>query len=107
MTDTKFKPGQSKKGGRAKGTPNKATVKVKEAILNAFEEVGGEKYLVIVAKEDPRTFCTLLGKVMPAEMKHAVEIIEPPRSAKEIVARREELDAELAHLLPQLGANNG
>ena len=104
MTDTKFKPGQSKKGGRAKGTPNKATVKVKEAILNAFEEVGGEKYLVIVAKEDPRTFCTLLGKVMPAEMKHAVEIIEPPRTAKEILARRKELEEELAVLMPQLNS---
>ena len=42
MTDTKFKPGQKKRGGRTKGTPNKSTVQVKTAILNAFEEVGGE-----------------------------------------------------------------
>lgn len=37
---------------------------LKDAILNAFAEVGGEKYLVGLAKEDPRTFCTLLGEVL-------------------------------------------
>lgn len=57
-----------KTGGRTKGTPNKMTVAVKSAIMNAFEKVGGEDYLVTVAKDDPRTFCTLLGKVLPMEV---------------------------------------
>ena len=99
MADAQFKSGHGKKGGRAKGTPNKATVKVKEAILNAFEEVGGEKYLVGVAKSDPRTFCTLLGKVMPAEMKHEIEIKEPPLTSEQLIARLKELDEELANVL--------
>ena len=55
-------------GGRAKGTPNKMTAAVKDAIVNAFNKVGGETYLVKVAREDPRTFCTLLGKVMPLQI---------------------------------------
>jgi len=57
-----------KTGGRQKGTPNKTTAALKDAILNAFEEVGGQAYLVMVANTDPRTFCTLLAKVMPQEI---------------------------------------
>jgi hypothetical protein len=57
--------GSSKTGGRKRGTPNKITRNVREAILAAFEEAGGVDYLRTVAKEDPKTFCTLLGKTMP------------------------------------------
>ncbi|WP_373089261.1 hypothetical protein [Zhongshania sp.] len=62
------KPGE-RRGGRKKGTPNKVTTELKTAIMHAFDEVGGESYLVRVAQEDPRTFCTLLGKVLPSELK--------------------------------------
>jgi hypothetical protein len=51
--------------GRAKGTPNKVTVQVKEAIIRAFDEVGGHAYLVAVARQEPRAFCTLLSKLLP------------------------------------------
>jgi hypothetical protein len=54
--------------GRPKGVPNKATAALKDAILNAFTEVGGEGYLAQVARDDPRTFCTLLGKVLPLQI---------------------------------------
>ncbi len=57
-----------KTGGRAAGTPNKTTAQVKEAILKAFEKVGGATYLEKVAQEDPKTFCTLLGRVLPTEL---------------------------------------
>lgn len=62
------KPGTPRVGGRQKGTPNKTTAQLKDAILNAFAEVGGQKYLVRIASEDPRTFCTLLGKVLPTTL---------------------------------------
>lgn len=54
--------------GRAAGTPNKTTRALKDAIMHAFEEVGGVPYLVKVARDDPRTFCTLLGKVLPLQV---------------------------------------
>lgn len=57
-----------KTGGRKKGTPNKLNASVKEAITRAFDKVGGDAYLVKVAEEDPRTFCTLLGKVLPMQI---------------------------------------
>jgi len=61
------KPGE-RRGGRKKGTPNKLTASVKDAIEKAFKNVGGAKYLEKVANEDPRTFCTLLGKVLPTQI---------------------------------------
>src|ERR1700682_5344274 len=60
-----------KTGGRTKGTPNKVHAAVKEAIIAAFDKLGGEAYLVEVAKSDARTFCTLLGKVLPMQLTGA------------------------------------
>lgn len=60
------KPGE-RRGGRQKGTPNKFTADVRQAIIAAFNSVGGAQYLETVAKEDPRSFCTLLGKILPTE----------------------------------------
>jgi hypothetical protein len=54
--------------GRKKGVPNKLTANVKAAIMAAFAAAGGKDYLVKVAKTDPRTFCTLLGKLLPTQV---------------------------------------
>ena len=57
--------------GRAKGTPNQLTASVRDAIHNAFEELGGMSYLVHVGKTDPRTFCALLSKLLPTKLANA------------------------------------
>jgi hypothetical protein len=86
-----------KTGGRTKGTPNKLNAAVKEAIIAAFNKVGGESYLVDVAKTDPRTFCTLLGKVLPTQLTGAEE--GPIRVANESgQSARDKIRAELARL---------
>lgn len=54
-------------GGRKKGTPNKTTQDMKSAILEAFERAGGADYLTMLAADEPRTFVTLLAKVLPNE----------------------------------------
>ena len=51
-------------GGRQKGTPNKLTVGIKDALRTALTEAGGVDYLVGVAKEEPRVFCALLAKLL-------------------------------------------
>ncbi len=51
--------------GRAKGTPNKTTTALKEAILLSFERLGGAAYLEQVGRADPKTYCTLLAKILP------------------------------------------
>ena len=63
------KPGSPRAGGRKKGTPNKLTADLKTAILGALEAKGGQKYLEQVADRDMRTFCTLLGKVLPLQLQ--------------------------------------
>ena len=65
--------GRAKTGGRKKGTPNRVTASVKEAILAAFEELGAHRYLVNVGRSDPRTFLALLGKLIPSEVRAHLE----------------------------------
>lgn len=58
--------------GRPKGVPNKITGDLKRAILEALESAGGEGgtvgYLVLQAQENPASFMTLVGKVLPTTM---------------------------------------
>lgn len=63
----------SRSGGRKKGTPNKTTTRLKDAIMKSFEQVGGEKYLARLAEEEPKAYATLLGRVLPAELSAKVE----------------------------------
>lgn len=54
--------------GRQKGELNKFTRTVKEAILAAFDEVGGHEYLVKQAQENPVAFMGLLAKILPTQI---------------------------------------
>ncbi len=54
-------------GGSRKGIPNKTTVAVRNAIVDAFERVGGADYLEQVARQEPKVFCVLLAKVLPKQ----------------------------------------
>ena len=74
MAEPKVGPNRGNAGkGRPKGTPNKTTTALKEAILAAAEQHGydGEGdnglqgYLYKVASEDVKAFSGLLGKVLP------------------------------------------
>lgn len=58
---------EKKRPGRRKGVPNKITGDIKRALARAFKKVGGVKYLEALANSDPRTFCTLLSKIVPQE----------------------------------------
>lgn len=61
-----------KTGGRQKGTPNKITASLKQAILEAAEAAGGDLgtvgYLTLQASENPASFMALLGKVLPTQI---------------------------------------
>jgi hypothetical protein len=58
-------------GGSRKGIPNRQTVAIKDAIERAFDKLGGTDYLVHVGRNDPRTFCALLGKLLPTKLANA------------------------------------
>ena len=55
--------------GRPKGVPNKATKALKEMILGALDQAGGEAYLLSQAQNNPVAFMTLIGKVLPSEIQ--------------------------------------
>lgn len=61
--------------GRPKGAPNKTTTLLKDAILLAAEQAGGEGglagYLRLQAVENPGPFMSLLGKVLPLQIAHS------------------------------------
>ena len=65
-----FQPGE-RPIGRAKGTPNKITLSVREAVERAFDKLGGASYLEHVGRTDPRTFCALLSKLLPTKLANA------------------------------------
>lgn len=61
--------------GRPKGTPNKTTALLKDAILKAADKAGNKigseglvSYLELQATENPGPFMSLLGKVLPMQL---------------------------------------
>jgi hypothetical protein len=57
-----------KTGGRGKGTPNKDNKALKEMILGALSDVGGQAYLAAQAESNPSAFLSLIGKVLPTTL---------------------------------------
>jgi hypothetical protein len=68
----KLEGSRKKTGGRAKGTPNKTTALLKDAILKAAEDAGQGggmvAYLTSQAVLNPGPFMALLGKVLPMQV---------------------------------------
>ena len=54
--------------GRPKGARNKMTRALKDMILQALDDAGGQQYLVEQAHKNPTAFMTLLGKVLPLQV---------------------------------------
>lgn len=60
-----------KTGGRTKGTPNKVSGTVRQAILDAFHELGGKDGLIDWAEEsaeNKREFYRMCSKLIPREI---------------------------------------
>ena len=58
--------------GQNKGSPNKVTKTLKEALLASFETLGGEAWLVQLAESDPKAYASLLGRLVPSEISAEV-----------------------------------
>jgi len=76
MAARKRKPPSRPKGspkvigsGRKKGTLNKATSALKELLLGSLDDVGGQEYLVRLALKEPRAYASLLGRLIPSEVR--------------------------------------
>ena len=64
--------------GRPPGARNKTTSAVKDALRRSFEEVGIVHWLVDLARTHPQAYATLLGKLLPAELKVEASTDELP-----------------------------
>lgn len=70
------RPKRVKTGGRQKGSLNKTTGLLKDAILKAAEDSGEDGsgkdglvgYLRLVARSDIKAFASLLGRVLPLQV---------------------------------------
>jgi hypothetical protein len=92
--------------GRPKGAANTMTRTLREMILGALDDAGGQDYLAEQAHKNPAAFLALLGRVLPREL-HMDEVpahitlnfeteLRPPRLVSE--------DAEhsMEHAAPKL-----
>jgi len=108
LKENLFQPGE-RPIGRAKGTPNKLTLSVREAVERAFEKLGGASYLEHVGRTDPRTFCALLSKLLPTKLANAdgspllAALTELTDAQLEARTARALADATRAGLMPEAG----
>lgn len=73
--------------GRPKGVPNRVTSDIRAMIHGALDELGGQTYLVQQAKENPGAFLTLVGKILPKEVKADVTTTSiSPDKLREVLA---------------------
>lgn len=76
MTTNKQTPKKRAGPGRPKGSPNRTTAALKDALMIAAEETGRDGkgkhglvgYLKWLAVEEPKTFGMLLGKIIPTQI---------------------------------------
>jgi hypothetical protein len=84
-----FKPGNP---GRPKGTPNKFTT-LKQAFLDAFNELGGADGLITWAQESKRNrevFYQMITKLFPQEVAHSGAIKTGDKLIMHVVHTRPE-----------------
>ena len=70
--------GNPKTGGRKMGSVNMTTALLKDAVLEAAQQAGGDTdglvaYLKQQAEENPGPFMSLLGKVLPMQAAGSVD----------------------------------
>lgn len=66
-------PKGNKYAGNRKGVPNKVTKELKDMILGALDDAGGQAYLAQQAIDNPGPFIALVGKVLPMSIKSQVD----------------------------------
>jgi len=77
-------------GGRKKGTPNKTTRQVKEALIEAFERLGGVDSLVEWGQDNREEFYKLWVKVLPTQINDTVEVTDKKKTIRITRASRED-----------------
>lgn len=89
--------GQPKLGGRRRGTPNKLTASVKEALEIAFNGLGGPQGLLEWARDNTGDFYRLWIKMLPKDLNVTMQDKGTDLSA-EVRQRLDEVDGPIPGL---------
>lgn len=70
-----FEPGNTLSTGRPKGVPNKLTVTIREAVLEAFNELQNDpnNNLIAWGRNNPSLFYQIASKLIPTEVNHSLD----------------------------------
>ncbi|MDA8190917.1 MAG: hypothetical protein M0Z68_05475 [Gammaproteobacteria bacterium] len=74
-THGRFAKGTAPGPGRPRGSRNKTGTEARQAILSAFEQVGGITWLVQIARDEPALFVRLLAACLPRETETAGQVV--------------------------------
>jgi len=58
--------------GRPAGVPNKQTKEIKEMLMQSLMDAGGAEYFTQLAESNSSAYASLLGKIIPAEVKNQI-----------------------------------
>jgi len=83
--------------GQPKGSPNRNTKALREMILGALDDAGGQEYLAQQAIENPGPFMTLLGKVLPKSVDLSPEDKYAHMDDEALIREAERLAASLGY----------
>lgn len=84
--------------GRPVGSKNKRTLTIEglvQAVVNSFEKLGGEKWLIDLAAKDPKAYTSVLNKVIPSKVETTEKHKEPQLITMVYVSKPPEPPAEL------------
>jgi len=91
--------GKPKTGDRQKGTLNKTSALLKDAVLEAADTAGGKEgrvgYLRLQARENPVAFMGLLKKLVPSQI--AAEVTQGVATVTDEMMTPEEWAERAAH----------
>ena len=74
-THGRFTKGTKPGPGRPRGSRNKTGSQARQAILDAFEALGGVEWLMQIARAEPALFVRLLAACLPRETETAGQVV--------------------------------
>jgi hypothetical protein len=87
--------------GRPRGSRNKITSTIKEALEASFDAIGGAEWLAQQAHQNSSAYLHLLGRLLPSELRAEIQGAGVPGLADAVEAARARVAAARAKLASQ------
>lgn len=73
--------------GRPKGSPNKVSNDVRLQILGTYKKLGGDKFMLEWAKQEPTEFMKIYAKLIPREEKVTMDATVAIKQIERIIIK--------------------